>query len=157
MFTVSVSSSSFFNHILASYIKQYDVSVILNKDKNTNTERHALYRQIGVFNLDMSGCEQFVVCEGPNIIALQVWTLQETKNTYESVSKELFEFVKELIKRYSLKISFEKAFKCNNGDFTVNLKGMHDLLKPEYRCLEHMENHASDHLVKPWNLGDELK
>ncbi|XP_063417029.1 probable serine/threonine-protein kinase roco6 [Mytilus trossulus] len=61
---------AFFNHIIAWYIKHYHVSAI--HEQETRTNRKALYRQIGVFDLDISRCQQLVVCEGPNVVALQI-------------------------------------------------------------------------------------
>ncbi|CAC5411131.1 unnamed protein product [Mytilus coruscus] len=145
---------AFFNHILAWYIKQYHVSTIF--DKETRTNRNALYRQIGVFDLDSSGCEQIVVCEGLNIIALQVWDTRKSGGTYGYLRKSLCQFIETIQKRYSLKISHTKSFKCKDGDFTMNRKKMADLYSADYRCLEHMENHLSEDLVKPWDFMDAL-
>ncbi|VDI68781.1 coiled-coil and C2 domain-containing protein 1 [Mytilus galloprovincialis] len=139
---------AFFNHIIAWYIKQYHVSVIL--DKQIRRKRKALYRQIGVFDLDSSGCEQLVVCEGPNTIALQVWDSSKLNKTYGKLGFDLFRFVGTLRKRYSLHIQYLFTFTCKDGDFTINRKTAKDLVNQEYRCFEHKTNHVSDDLVKPW-------
>ncbi|CAC5411139.1 unnamed protein product [Mytilus coruscus] len=146
---------AFYNHILAWYIKMYSVSVIL--ERGTRTSRKAIYRHIGVFNLDESGCEQLVVCEGPNIIALQVWNSQNSKKTYEYVRKDLYQLVGTLQSRYRLKLSFTRMFKCKDGDFTIHQNNMNELLKVKYRCLEHKTDHLSDDLVKPWALSKLLQ
>ncbi|XP_071141746.1 probable serine/threonine-protein kinase roco6 [Mytilus edulis] len=146
---------AFFNHIIAWYIKQYNVSVIL--DKQSRRKRNALYRQVGVFDLDPSGCEQLVVCEGPNIIALQVWDSRMSNKTYGDLGSDLFRFVKTLRKRYSVDIPYSNTFTCTDGDFTIHRKSIEDLLTRDYRCLEHNTNHFSDDLVRPWNFSEELK
>ncbi|XP_076084516.1 putative serine/threonine-protein kinase qkgA [Mytilus galloprovincialis] len=146
---------AFFNHIIAWYIKQYNVSVIL--DKTNRRKRNALFRQVGVFDLDSSGCEQLVVCEGPNTIALQVWDSRMSNKTYGKLRSELFRFVKTLRKRYSLHIPYSNTLTCKNGDFAINRKPLRDLLTKDYRCLEHNTNHSSHDLVKPWDLSEELE
>ncbi|CAG2234512.1 unnamed protein product [Mytilus edulis] len=146
---------AFFNHILAWYIKQYDVSIIF--DRGTRKERKALYRQIGVFNLDSSGCEQLVICEGPNIIALQVWNSQRSDQTYGYLKSSLVHFVVELGDHYKLRIKFTITFKCNEGDFTIHRKKMKDLLFKYYHCQEHETDHSSGDLVIPWEMNEELE
>ncbi|XP_076084515.1 uncharacterized protein LOC143055269 [Mytilus galloprovincialis] len=146
---------AFFNHIIAWYTKQYHVSVIL--DKQIRRKRKALYRQIGVFDLDLSGCEQLVVCEGPNTIALQVWDSSKPNKTDRKLGSDLFQFVDTLRKRYSLHIQYSLTFTCKDGDFTINRKTIEDLVPQEYRCLEHNTNHVSDDLVKPWDSWDALE
>ncbi|CAG2209596.1 unnamed protein product [Mytilus edulis] len=127
---------AFFNHILAWYIKQYDVSTIF--DKRTRTKRNALYRQIGVFDLDSYTCEQLVVCEGPNIVALQVWNYNVHSETYGEIANKLFEFINSIEKRYSMRVTYTKSFKCKDGNFTMNHKTVDDLFdKQEYWCSEH--------------------
>ncbi|CAG2188188.1 unnamed protein product [Mytilus edulis] len=87
---------AFFNHIIAWYIKQYSVSVII--DKETRSNRNILYRHIGVFDLDSSHCERLVVCEGHNTIALQVWDSRMSNKTYEYLTLNLLQFVKNITK-----------------------------------------------------------
>ncbi|CAC5371715.1 unnamed protein product [Mytilus coruscus] len=146
---------AFFNHILVWYIKRYSVSVIL--EQGLRNERKALYRQIGVFDLDSSGCEQLVVCEGRNIIALQVWNLRVSKQTYGDIRTDLIEFIVTLRDRYRLKLVFTITFKCKDGDFNSNLRKLSSLLPREYLCKEHETTHLSDDLVKPWGLSAELQ
>ncbi|CAG2205293.1 unnamed protein product [Mytilus edulis] len=143
---------AFFNHVIAWYIKQYHVSVII--DKQIRRKRNALYRQVGVFDLDSSGCEQLVVCEGPNTIALQVWDSRMSNKTYGKLRSQLHRFVETLRKRYSLQIPYSFTFTCKDGDFAINRKKFKDLLTTDYRCLEHNTNHLSDDLVKPWGLSE---
>ncbi|CAG2241367.1 unnamed protein product [Mytilus edulis] len=146
---------AFFNHIIAWYIKQYHVSDIV--DTQIRRKRKALYRQVGVFDLDSSGCEQLVVCEGPNTIALQVWDSRMSNKTYGKLGSELVRFVDTLRKRYSLHIQYSFTFTCKDGDFTINRKTIEDLVTQEYRCFEHKTNHISDDLVKPWDYSKTLR
>ncbi|XP_063447970.1 uncharacterized protein LOC134727519 [Mytilus trossulus] len=146
---------AFFNHILAWYIKQYYVSAIT--EKGTRNERKTLYRQIGVFNLDSSGCEQLVVCEGPNVIALQIWNSRISDQAYVDFKTKLCQFVDTLRNRYKLKLTFTIAFKCNDGDFTTNRQKMNILETAVYRCFEHKTNHISEDLVKPWYVDEEIR
>ncbi|XP_052086073.1 uncharacterized protein LOC127723463 isoform X2 [Mytilus californianus] len=146
---------AFFNHIIAWYIKQYNVSVII--DKENRSRRNALYRQVGVFDLDASCCEQLVVCEGTNTIALQVWDSRMSNKTYGDLASALFRFVKTLRTRYSLHISYTTTFTCKDGDFTINRKTIEDLVTKVYRCAEHRINHTSDDLVKPWKFSRKLE
>ncbi|CAG2249013.1 unnamed protein product [Mytilus edulis] len=111
---------AFFNHIIAWYVKKYHVSYII--DKECRSKRNALYRQVGVFDLDLSGCEQLVVCKGHNTIALQVWHSRMSKKTYGDLGSELFRIVETLQNRYRLHISYIKTFTCYNGDFTIQRK-----------------------------------
>ncbi|CAG2204511.1 unnamed protein product [Mytilus edulis] len=145
---------AFFNHIIAWYVKKYHVSYII--DKECRSKRNALYRQVGVFDLDLSGCEQLVVCKGHNTIALQVWHSRMSKKTYGDLGSELFRIVETLQNRYSLHISYIKTFTCYNGDFTIQRKTIESLLTQEYRCFEHKTNHKSDDLVKPWDFSEQL-
>ncbi|OPL33499.1 hypothetical protein AM593_10587, partial [Mytilus galloprovincialis] len=147
---------AFFNHILAWYIKQYDVSTFF--DKRTGTKRNALYRQIGVFDLDSNACEQLVVCEGPNIVALQVWNYTEYRDKCGEIANELFEFINSIEKRYSLRVTYTKSFTCTDGNFTMNQKTVNDLLhKPEYWCSEHNTIHDCDDILEPWEEIEEIK
>ncbi|CAC5398288.1 unnamed protein product [Mytilus coruscus] len=147
---------AFFNHIIAWYIKQYFVSVIIDRD--IRSKRNALYRHIGVFDLDSSGCEKLVVCEGPNTIALQVWDLRMSNKTYEGLTVHLFQFVETLRNRYSLHhISYTTTFTCKDGDFAINRKTIEELITKDYMCYEHNTIHVSDDLVKPWNYSEKLK
>ncbi|XP_076084455.1 uncharacterized protein LOC143055203 [Mytilus galloprovincialis] len=145
---------AFFNHVIAWYIKQYNVSVII--DKQIRRRRIALYRQVGVFDLDSSGCEQLVVCKGPNTIALQVWDSRMSNKTYGKLRSELHRFVETLRKRYGLHIPYSNTFTCKDGNFAINRKKIEDLLTKDYRCLEHNTIHLSDDLVKPWGLGEDV-
>ncbi|VDI83687.1 coiled-coil and C2 domain-containing protein 1 [Mytilus galloprovincialis] len=145
---------AFFNHIIAWYVKKYNVSYII--DKECRSKRNALYRQVGVFDLDLSRCEQLVVCKGHNTIALQVWHSRMSKKTYGNLGSELFRVVETLQNRYSLHISYIKTFTCYDGDFTIQRKTIDDLLTEEYRCFEHKKNHKSDDLVKPWDFSEQL-
>ncbi|VDI67387.1 Hypothetical predicted protein [Mytilus galloprovincialis] len=146
---------AFFNHIIAWYVKKYHVSYII--DKECRSKRNALYRQVGVFDLDLSGCEQLVVCKGHNTIALQVWHSRMSKKTYGDLGSELFRIVETLQNRYSLHISYIKTFTCYNGDFTIQRKTIEGLLTQKYRCFEHKTNHKSDDLVKPWDFSEQLR
>ncbi|CAC5403711.1 unnamed protein product [Mytilus coruscus] len=145
---------AFFNHILVWYIKQFSVTVILKKE--TRYERKALYRQIGVFDLDSSRCEQLVVCEGPNVIALQIWSSRMPNRTYGDFKTNLRQFIDTLRNRYRLKIAYKETFKCKDGDFTIHRESMDHLLTEKYRCVEHKINHTSDDLVNPWGLSAQL-
>ncbi|CAG2200451.1 unnamed protein product [Mytilus edulis] len=146
---------AFFNHILAWYIKQYSVSVII--DKKIRSKRNALYRHIGVFDLDSSGCDKLVVCVKPNTIGIQAWDLQTPNKTYGDLASNLFKFVDTLQKRYNLHISYTNTFTCKDGDFSIDRKTTDELISRNYLCLEHNTIHISDDLVKPWNFSEELE
>ncbi|XP_071142534.1 uncharacterized protein [Mytilus edulis] len=145
---------AFFNHIIVWYIKQYQVHVII--DRVNRSKRNALYRHIGIFDLDLSCCEQLVVCEGPNVIALQVWDSRMSNNLYGDLESNLYKFVETLRKHYNLHISYTKSFTCADGDFTINRKTIEDLIEYYYRCSEHKTIHKSDDLVNPWSVSKEL-
>ncbi|XP_063408095.1 uncharacterized protein LOC134691480 [Mytilus trossulus] len=144
---------AFFNHIIAWYIKQYHVHVII--DKVNRSKRNALYRHIGIFDLDVSCCEQLVVCEGPNVIALQVWDSRLSKKTYTDLESSLYKFVETLRMHYNLHISYKQAFTCSDGDFKINRKRIEDLIPEEYRCSEHKTLHTSLDLVRPWEAVEQ--
>ncbi|VDH97139.1 Hypothetical predicted protein [Mytilus galloprovincialis] len=145
----------FFNHIIAWYIKQYQVSVITKKGIRSKT--NALYRQVGVFDLDQSSYERLVVCEGPNTIALQVWNSRVSNTTYGNLVSELFRFVELVRKRYNLYISYTNTFTCKDGDFKINRQTIESLLSTKYRCLEHKTDHLSGELIQPWNFTLHVK
>ncbi|XP_071142530.1 uncharacterized protein [Mytilus edulis] len=145
---------AFFNHIIAWYIKQYQVHVII--DKENRSKRNALYRQIGIFDLDLSCCEQLVVCEGPNVIALQVWDSRKSNKTYGDLETSLYKFVETLRKHYNLNISYTNAFTCTDGDFTINRKTIKDLTTFDYRCSEHKKIHLVADLINPWTVSKQL-
>ncbi|VDI76760.1 Hypothetical predicted protein, partial [Mytilus galloprovincialis] len=145
----------FFHHVLAWCIKHehWDVSEIV--DSESATKRFALYRQIGVFNLDKSGCEQLVICEAPNVIAMQVWNSGSSENTYKQLRCTFSQLISNICCRYRLNVSFIKTFKCKDGNFVFDRKEMLELLKMEFRCNEHKCNHFSDELLEPWGCTDE--
>jgi hypothetical protein len=47
-----------FNHVLVGYIRRYQIS----REPSQRGNRLALYRGMGVFNLDTSGCTKLAVC-----------------------------------------------------------------------------------------------
>ncbi|CAG2217275.1 unnamed protein product [Mytilus edulis] len=146
---------AFFNHILAWYIKQYNVSTIF--DKRTRTKRNALYRQIGVFDLNGRDRDQLVVCEGPNVVALQVWN-NSVYSRCGKMANKVFEFINSIQKRYSMRVTYTHSFKCKDENFTMNQETLGALLiQQEYWCSEHNKNHKCDDIVNPWKEIEEIK
>lgn len=60
---------AFFNHLLIGYMRRYPISI---EPSNTVTKL-ALYRDMGVFNLDQSECIKLAICVFRNVVQFQVW------------------------------------------------------------------------------------
>lgn len=140
----------FFNHIVAVYMKQYDVSQIL--DKKDRLQRHALYRKLAVFNIPKSNCKQLIIGQAPSIIAVQIWYSKgEHDQEYSKYRKTLCDIVQSLKSRYKLSISYEIQFTCMNGDFALPQTTWADLKESKYLCLQHEnEQRSSAELFNCW-------
>ncbi|CAG2258145.1 unnamed protein product [Mytilus edulis] len=59
-----------FNHILVTFLKKYSLCIVGDR-------RLAIYRDVGVFDLETSKCLKLVVCLSENSVAMQVWQFKE--------------------------------------------------------------------------------
>ncbi|CAG2242961.1 unnamed protein product [Mytilus edulis] len=60
---------AFFNHFLVNYIRRYQISL----ESSKHGCKLALYRGMGVFNLDSSGRIKLAVCVSRHVILFQIW------------------------------------------------------------------------------------
>ncbi|XP_071179589.1 uncharacterized protein [Mytilus edulis] len=139
----------FFNHIIARYMQQFEVSKEL--DINTRSKKLSLYREIAVFNLTSSGCAQLVLCQAPTVIAVQIWFQKQNHGKeYSKYRRQLCNIVQTLKKRYRLNIVFGIEFTCKDGEFTNDRTRWGELHEPEYRCRQHKETHFSEEVLNFW-------
>jgi hypothetical protein len=57
------------NFSFGTFSKRLDVSI----ESTENGARLSLYRGIGMFDIDKSGCRKLVICADKNLIAFQIW------------------------------------------------------------------------------------
>ncbi|VDI25444.1 Hypothetical predicted protein [Mytilus galloprovincialis] len=146
----------FFNHIIARYMKVYNV--ISAMDKGKGVIKHALYRKIAVFKLPDSGCKQLILCQAPNILAVQIcFSKANDIKDYSKYRKDLDTFVQNLKSRYKLHIVYKVELACKDGDIELGRTSLCDLNEPEYRCKSHKNNiHSSGELLDWWYTKDEF-
>lgn len=106
---------SFFNHVLVAFVRKYQLCT----DKD---DRPQLYRGIGIFNLEKSGCQKLIVCLTENAIAVQVWTYQyedqQICNTnYSYIREYLINTVHLLQQRYKINVHYKCFLKCPEGAY----------------------------------------
>ncbi|CAG2223809.1 unnamed protein product [Mytilus edulis] len=121
---------SFFNHLLVTFVKKY----VLCTDKN---DRLQLYRGMGIFNFEESGCQKLIVCLSENSIAVQVWNFhneeQQICNTnYGNIREYILSTVQLLQRRYKIRIQYECFLKCPEGIYFKRLE--------KYLVINHMAN-----------------
>lgn len=139
----------FFNHIIARFMKEYDVRS--KSDVNTRNSELALYRQIAVFNLTKSGCELLVLCQTPTIVAVQIWyPNKKLDNDYSKCRRKLCKIVQTLKNRYKLKIPHSIKLVYQEGDFTLDRTSWQELNEPEYQCRQRKHAFPSGELLNCW-------
>ncbi|CAG2256586.1 unnamed protein product [Mytilus edulis] len=144
---------AFFNHVFFDYIRKYEVC----KDRNN---RIAFYQGIGVFYIDKTKLYQkLIVCFSRNIIALQIWDLDENMRfVCKFINNQLQSTVNNMQQRYNMKLEYEVKVKCAEGNFK-NKKGRlkvtdsFNSTNSKFYCEEHNEFHLSQTLFATWLEG----
>lgn len=101
-----------FHHIITWFTKQYIVKCISERDP---------HRQIAVFELKSKGLDKLVVCEEPNLIAVQIQ--YRKKNPVErniDLHNKLVHFVTTFCKKFKLRIQFTESIKSRDAVFPLN-------------------------------------
>ncbi|CAC5423659.1 unnamed protein product [Mytilus coruscus] len=137
---------AFFNHILVTFLKKYSLSTV-------REHTLAIYRGIGVFNLETSNCLKLVVCLSENSVAMQVWQFKKGDGIcYHENRKYLTQIVGFLCQKYRINIPYQCFLKCPNGthhDIAERIY-LNDVSKTnENYCSEHA-NHTLDELRRFW-------
>ncbi|VDI52546.1 Hypothetical predicted protein [Mytilus galloprovincialis] len=143
---------SFFNHLSAWFIRNYDPSKL--------ESGIALYRGICMFDIEGSGCKKILVTMSSDTIALQVVTFSKKHETFGSTCSDVYREVRQLIedikKRYRIKISFKLHFKCSDGYYFQDTFEYKKLTTEECFCIQHKQTHQSVEIYSPW-MNNEVK
>lgn len=140
---------AFFFHILVWYIRQYKIS----KVKDGDYKVHAVYREMGVFDLEGPGCPQLIVTVSKNTVAVQIWiwdTSLEIKKDYVDIRDEFCSKIENIQQRYRLQLTYKQKVTCNDGDICTSSVEVEKIQQDElYRCPEHTP-HFSNDVLWPW-------
>lgn len=141
---------AFFNHLLVGYMRRYPISI----EPSRKVTKLSLYRGMGVFNLDQSGCVKLAICVFCNVIQFQVWYWQEPSvQLNEQVRKDAESSVDAIIRRYKMNVEYTMKLKCISGSYN-NPVGMVDVAQIKdletYFCNEHAETHKSKAILGCW-------
>ena len=141
---------AFFNHVLVRYIRRYQI----RREPSQRGNRLALYRGMGVFNLDTSGCTKLAVCVYGKVIQFQIWDWRENVvKSYKKVWENAVDFIAEIKRRYKTHVSYTIKMKCCDGSYD-NPDGMVEVSKlqkdEQYYCDEHAITHNSKDLLDGW-------
>ncbi|XP_076115645.1 uncharacterized protein LOC143083262 [Mytilus galloprovincialis] len=150
---------AFFNHVLVNYIRRYQIS----REPSKHGCKLALYRGMGVFNLDLSGRIKLAVCVSKHVILFQIWKWGSNfKLSFKGIWEHAEASIAGIKGRYKMNVSYTVKMKCCNGSFD-NPDGMVEMSKleteEEYLCDEHAVLHKSKDLLESWfkeELNDEM-
>ncbi|XP_071147184.1 uncharacterized protein [Mytilus edulis] len=138
---------SFFNHLSAWFIRNYDPS---KEDCGIS-----LNRGICMFDIDASGGTKILVTMSTDTIALQVVTFSKQNagfgSTCSNIYSEISQLLEDIKKRYSVNISFKLHFKCSNGYYfkeTFEYEKLTSL--KELFCNQHQQMHQSEQMYSLW-------
>ncbi|OPL21625.1 neuralized pats1, partial [Mytilus galloprovincialis] len=139
---------AFFNHVLVNYIRRYQISL----EPSKRGCRPALYRGMGVFNLDSS--TKLAVCVSKQMILFQIWKWgKHSKVSFKCIWEHAESIITGIKGRYKMNVSYTVKMKCYNGSYD-NPDGMVEMSKleteEEYFCDEHAVLHKSKDLLDPW-------
>ncbi|VDI63720.1 Hypothetical predicted protein [Mytilus galloprovincialis] len=128
---------AFFNHVLVNYIRRYQISL----EPSKHGCRPALYRGMGVFNLDSS--TKLAVCVNKQMILFQIWKWgKHSQVSFKCIWEHAEATITGIKGRYKMNVSYTVKMKCCNGSYD-NPDGMVDMTKleseEEYVCDEHAE------------------
>ncbi|CAC5401748.1 unnamed protein product [Mytilus coruscus] len=143
-------------------MRRYPISI----EPSKRVTKLALYRGMGVFNLDQSECIKLAICVFCNVVQFQVWYWQEQSvELNERVWEEAESSVNAIILRYKMNVKYTLKVECMSGSYN-NPVGMVDVVQlknsESYYCNEHAESHKSKEILGCWfrdektNETDEL-
>lgn len=137
---------AFFNHILVTFLTKYSLCIV-------SKGRLAIYRGIGVFDLEDGYCQKLVVCLSENSVAMQVWQFQNGDGLcYQRERKYLTTIVDFLQQKYRIKIHYKCYLKCPDETHD-NRKGQiyfNDVVRnSRHYCKEH-SSHEVEELRRFW-------
>jgi hypothetical protein len=141
---------AFFNHVLVGYIKKFNVSI----ESTENGARLSLYRGIGVFDIDTSGCRKLIICADKNLIAFQIWIYGNAlHSTFHDFRQILTNMVDMLSERYQICCKYKVKVKCSESDYQkaegrFEYKDLQD--DKIYFCPEHHKEHECLDVYKYW-------
>jgi hypothetical protein len=141
---------AFFNHVLVGYIRKFNISI----ESTENESRFSLYRGIGVFDIDKSGCKKLVICAGKNLIAFQIWIYGNAlHSTFHDFRHTLTNMVDMLSERYQICCKYKVKLKCSESDYQkaegrFECKDLQD--DKTYYCPEHRREHEYLDVYKDW-------
>ncbi|XP_071121311.1 uncharacterized protein [Mytilus edulis] len=141
---------AFFNHVLVNYIRRYQIS----REPSKHGCKLALYRGMGVFNLDSSGRTKLAVCVSKHVILFQIWKwCKHSHLSFKGIWEHAEASITGIKGRYKMNVSYTVKMKCCNGSFD-NPDGMVEMSKleteEEYFCDEHAVLHKSKDLLESW-------
>lgn len=145
------------NHILVSYIRNYNVCKVKSGDTEGEAQP-AIYAGKVVVYLDDTKTRQLIICFSRNAISLQVWKRRVMEDkTYKKIIQELISKIAELEKKFTHNISFEIKAKCSHGDYSdssgrVTCEDLNQLCdgEREYLCAEHNCFHRKEDIENIW-------
>jgi hypothetical protein len=141
---------AFFNHVLVGYIRKFNVSI----ESTENGARLSLYRGIGVFDIDKSGCRKLVICADKNLIAFQIWIYGNAlHSTFHDFRQILTNMVDMLSERYQICCKYKVKVKCSESEYQkaegrFEYKDLQD--DKIYFCPEHQREHECLDVYKYW-------
>ncbi|CAG2253449.1 unnamed protein product [Mytilus edulis] len=106
-----------FNHILVYYIRQYPVCEIPSFDKKSHP---AIYTGKAVVHLDNTNCRRLIICFSRNVIALQIWNLDDIDIEdimYEDILSKLCSYMEKLETTLKNNLSYQIKAKCSTGNY----------------------------------------
>lgn len=141
---------AFFNHLLVGYMRRYPISI----EPSKRCTKLALYRGMGVFNLDQSGCIKLGICVFCNVVQFQVWYWKvQSVEMNERVWGEAELSVNAIIRRYKMNVKYTLKIKCMSGSYN-NPIGMIDVAQlknsESYYCNDHKISHESKEILGCW-------
>ncbi|CAG2252828.1 unnamed protein product [Mytilus edulis] len=130
---------SFFNHLSAWFIRNYNPSKV---DGGI-----ALYRGICMFDIDRSGGTKILVTMSTDTIALQIVTFSEQQAVLEGLCSSIYNEVTQLFKN----ITESDGYYFQDTFEYEKLKTVKELF-----CTHHKQMHRSDQMYSPW-MNNEVK
>ncbi|XP_063411263.1 uncharacterized protein LOC134694196 [Mytilus trossulus] len=138
---------SYFNHVLVSFVKNNQ----LFYDKKDR--RLEIYRNGGIFQLNISGSKILVICLSKNLIAMKVVQCNSSEDVcYSYIKTQLINLVDSIKLRYCINVNYEIRFKCQGGSLYDNEGIGYDeaMEKSEYRCTDHNGMHSCKDIYRYW-------
>ncbi|CAC5416372.1 unnamed protein product [Mytilus coruscus] len=143
-----------FNHVLAACTRRYKIS--------RKEYEPVFFKGMCLFDLDDSGCEKLFLLMYQNVIQVQVWKWECSKNKIEKSYSGIRTLIcsdieRAQVNRYKSNIPYKTQLKCNITLYSC-FKGMkdHDQLRKmeEYYYEEHEQSHDAKQIWTDWYEED---